>query len=88
MANTKSAKKRVLQSEKHRRHNVSRRSMIRTYIKRVQAAIDSDDKNTAMQAFTTVQSVLDKQARKGLIHKNKAARNKANLAMRISNMAA
>ncbi|MGL4900160.1 MAG: 30S ribosomal protein S20, partial [Shewanella sp.] len=47
MANSKSAKKRALQSEKRRQHNASRRSMLRTYVKKVIAAIKAGDHKTA-----------------------------------------
>lgn len=87
MANIKSAKKRVLTSEKRRKHNVSRRSMMRTFIKKVYAAIAAGDKEAAQQAFNVMQPIVDRQATKGLIHKNKAARHKSNLAAQIKNMA-
>ncbi|MCY6789284.1 30S ribosomal protein S20, partial [Escherichia coli] len=47
MANIKSAKKRAIQSEKRRQHNASRRSMVRTFIKKVYAAIAAGDKEAA-----------------------------------------
>ncbi|MBU2881183.1 30S ribosomal protein S20 [Psychrosphaera sp. B3R10] len=77
MANIKSAKKRVITSEKSRQHNASRRSMMRTYMKRVVAAIEAGQKETAVEAFTALVPVLDRYATKGLIHKNKAARHKS-----------
>ena len=51
MANIKSAKKRAIQAEKARKHNASRRSMTRTFIKKVVAAIASGDKAAAQAAF-------------------------------------
>lgn len=87
MANIKSAKKRVVQSEKRRKHNASRRSMMRTYIKKVYAAVAAGDKQAAETAFQTMQTVVDRQATRGLIHKNKAARHKANLAKQIKALA-
>ncbi|WP_035344311.1 MULTISPECIES: 30S ribosomal protein S20 [Dickeya] len=86
MANIKSAKKRAVQSEKRRKHNASRRSMMRTFIKKVYAAIASGDKEAAQKAFNDMQPVVDRQASKGLIHKNKAARHKSNLTAQISAM--
>ena len=83
MANIKSAKKRALQSEKRRKHNASRRSMVRTYMKKVLAAIASGDKENAQKAFDTAQPLLDRMATKGLIHKNKAARHKSRLNAKI-----
>ena len=86
MANIKSAKKRAIQSEKRRQHNASRRSMVRTFIKKVYAAIAAGDKETAQNAFNDMQPLVDRHAAKGLIHKNKAARHKANLAAQIKAM--
>ncbi len=85
MANIKSAKKRAVQSEKARKHNASRRSMMRTFIKKVYAAIEAGDKAAALKAFNEMQPIVDRQAAKGLIHKNKAARHKANLTARSTN---
>ncbi|ATA26636.1 30S ribosomal protein S20 [Brenneria goodwinii] len=86
MANIKSAKKRAVQSEKRRKHNASRRSMMRTFIKKVYAAIATGDKEAAQNAFNDMQPIVDRQASKGLIHKNKAARHKSNLVARINAM--
>ena len=72
MANIKSAKKRAITSEKNRQHNASRRSMMRTYFKKVTAAIEAGDKEAAQQAFSVATPILDRYATKGLIHKNKA----------------
>ncbi|MGF1757839.1 30S ribosomal protein S20 [Photobacterium sagamiensis] len=83
MANIKSAKKRAITSEKRRQHNASRRSMMRTFFKKVIAAIEAGEKENATKAFADMQPVLDRMATKGLIHKNKAARDKARLAAKI-----
>ncbi|MDO6427830.1 MULTISPECIES: 30S ribosomal protein S20 [Thalassotalea] len=83
MANSKQAKKRAVQSEKRRQHNASRRSMMRTLVKKVIAAIEAGDKDTATKEFAAVSPILDRYASKGLIHKNKAARNKSRLNARI-----
>lgn len=79
MANIKSAKKRAIQAEKNRQHNASRRSMMRTYMKKVMSAIEAGNKEDATKAFAEIQPVLDCYATKGLIHKNKAARHKSRL---------
>lgn len=79
MANSKSAKKRAVQSEKRRQHNASRRSMMRTLLKKVSAAIEAGDKEKASQEFATAVPILDRYASKGLIHKNKAARSKSRI---------
>ena len=83
MANIKSAKKRAITSEKSRKHNASRRSMMRTFMKKVLVAIASGDKDAATKAFVEVQPILGRYATKGLIHKNKAARHKSRLSAQI-----
>ena len=79
MANSKSAKKRAIQSEKRRQHNASRRSMMRTLLKKVIAAIEAGDKEKATTEFSAAAPIIDRYASKGLIHKNKAARSKSRL---------
>jgi len=88
LANSKSAKKRALQSEKRRQHNASRRSMLRTYVKRVIPAIKSGDHKAATEAFAIAKPNVDRMATKGLIHKNKAGRQKARLNAKIKAIAA
>jgi len=87
LANIKSAKKRAIQAEKRRQHNAGRRSMTRTCIKKVIAAIEAGDKEAAQTAFTAAVPVLDRMATKGLIHKNKAARHKSRLNAQIKALA-
>ncbi len=79
MANTKSAKKRVLQNEKRRKRNMSLRSRFRTYVKNVLKAIQQQDKELANSAFKAAVPIIDGMVTKGLIHKNKAARHKSRL---------
>jgi small subunit ribosomal protein S20 len=83
MANSAGSKKRARQAEKRRSHNVSMRSMARTYLKKVVAAIDSGDKNAAQTAYITAVSVMDKSVAKGMFGKNKAARHKSRLSAKI-----
>ena len=83
MANTAQSKKRARQNEKHRQHNASERSMMRTYMKKVIAAIETGQKEAANEVFKTATSILDKMVSKGLIHKNKAARHKHRLNAKI-----
>ena len=86
MANTKQAKKRVRQSEKHRKLNASMRSMLRTYIKKVIAAIASGDQKVATTALQEATPIIDRMAGKGIIHKNKAARHKSRLTQHVKKM--
>lgn len=84
MANSASARKRARQAETNRQANASRRSMMRTYMKKVIAAIEAGDKDKAQDAFKVAESILDRSANKGLIHKNKAARHKSRLTAKIN----
>ena len=79
MANIASAKKRARQSEVRRQHNASHRSMLRTFMKKVDVAIESKDKEAAASAYQATVPVIDSAVSKGLIHKNKAARHKSRL---------
>jgi small subunit ribosomal protein S20 len=62
------------------------RSMLRTYVKRVIKAIQVGDKAKAESEYRTAVPVLDRMARKGLIHANKAARHKSRLNQHIRDM--
>ena len=88
MANTAQARKRARQAEKSRQHNASIRSMLRTYIKKVVKAIATGNKAQAEAAYQAAVPVIDRTARKGLIHANKAARHKRRLNQHVRNMQA
>ena len=79
MANSPQAKKRARQGESRRRHNASFRSMVRTYIKKVDAAIEGGDHTAATEAYKNAVPIIDRMADKRIIHKNKAARHKSRL---------
>jgi small subunit ribosomal protein S20 len=87
VANTKSAKKRAVQSEQHRKHNASMKSIYRTYIKKVEAAVIANKKDEAIQALKQSIPVIDKMVTKKILDKNKAARHKSRLNARIKKMA-
>ncbi|MCG8317624.1 MAG: 30S ribosomal protein S20 [Pseudomonadales bacterium] len=83
MANSPQARKRARQAENSRRHNAGLRSMVRTYIKKTQSAIESGDKAAAQEAFTKAVPVIDGMVNKGILHKNKASRHKSRLNAKI-----
>lgn len=83
MANSASSRKRARQAERRRSHNVALRSRMRTFIKKVIAAIETGDKSAAETAYREAVPVIDSSADKGVIHKNKAARHKSRLNARI-----
>ncbi len=87
MANSAQAKKRARQAEKHRRHNAAQRSEMRTYIKKTLKAIAAGSKADAEEAYKRAVPKIDRLARKGLIHANKAARHKSRLNAKIKAMA-
>ena len=87
MANIKSAKKRVRQSERNRLRNISARSMVRSALRKVVKAIEVKDKAAAVAAFAVAQPLMDRYASRGLIHKNKAARHKSRLNAKIRELA-
>ena len=86
MANSSQAKKRARQAQKHRVRNASHRSMYRTYLKRVGTALESGDGEAAQAALDAAVPVLDKMVRRGILHRNKAARHKSRLNAKIRAM--
>ena len=88
MANSPQARKRARQAEKRRAHNSSLRSLVRTVIKKVYAAIGSGDASAAKTAYDNAVPVIDRMADKGIIHKNKAARHKSRLNAHIKALSA
>ena len=88
MANSPQARKRARQNDKARAHNASLRSMARTYVKKVIAAVNAGDVEAAKTALAAAVPVIDRIADKGIIHKNKAARHKSRLSAAIKAMAA
>ena len=88
MADSPQAKKRARQAEKRRTHNASLRSLVRTKIKHVVAAIVTGDAEQAKAALDSAVPVIDRMADKGIIHKNKAARHKSRLNAQVKALAA
>jgi small subunit ribosomal protein S20 len=83
LANTKSAEKRAHQAIKRRARNMAQRSEVRSAIKSVVTAVETGTKDVAAAALKKATPVIDAMARKGLIHKNKAARHKSRLNAQI-----
>ena len=86
MANIKSAKKRIGVAEKKRIQNVAVKSEIKTYLKKYKAAIDAGKVEDATTLLNTCQGLLDSAATDNVIHKNKAARQKARLHKQLGNI--
>lgn len=87
MANSPQAKKRARQAEKSRIRNAGQRSNLRTFVKKVIAAVKAGNKEQAQAAFKAAVPVIDSAVNKGLIHKNKAARSKSRLNDKLRAMA-
>lgn len=87
MANTKQASKRARQAVGRRERNVAARSMLRTVIKKVRAAIETKQKDTANAAFKAAMPIIDSMSRKGIVPKNAAARYKSRMNRHIKALA-
>lgn len=79
MANTKSAKKRIRQTEKRTQHNRLYRASARTYVKKVRSLIAEGKVEEAEQVARQAYQTLDKAARKDIVHPRNAARRKGRL---------
>lgn len=79
-----SAAKRHRQSEKRRLHNKAIRSEVRTSAKGVELAVTQGDPKAADDAYRQFSSLIDSASRKGVFHKNTAARKKSRLAKKVN----
>ena len=84
MANIKSAKKRILVSNKKAARNKSIRSAVKTSIKKVEAAVAAGDREAAAAALVSATSTIDKAESKGVYHKNNAARKVSRLSKAVN----
>lgn len=87
MANSPQAKKRARQNEKRFAVNKARRSRIRTYLRKVEEAIESGNKESAVAALRAAQPELMRGVTKGVYHKNTASRKLSRLNARVKSMA-
>jgi len=86
MANTASAQKRIRQTAKRTARNNARKSRMRTFVKKVEAAIESGDKATAQAALIAAQPEMQRASGKGVIHANTVARKLSRLSARIKSL--
>jgi small subunit ribosomal protein S20 len=84
MPHHKSAEKRLRQTEKRTATNRARLSRVRTFVKKVETAIGSGDKEAAQSALRIAQPELHRATTKGVLHKNTVARKLSRLAARIN----
>lgn len=87
MANSPQAKKRARQNERRLEVNKARRSRIRTFIRKVEEAIEAGEKDAASAALKAAQPELMRGVSKGVYHKNTAARKMSRLAARVKALA-
>ena len=86
MPNIKSSSKRVLLSQKAAAKNKAARSVMKTNIKKFETAVQDGDRDAAASAYNVAVKTIDRAATRGLIHKNKAARRKSSLTLKLNAM--
>ncbi len=87
MANTTSAKKAVRKIARRTAVNRSRRSKMRTFVRKVEDAIASGDATAAQVALATAEPIMMRAAQKGVVHKNTASRSISRLTRRVKALA-
>jgi small subunit ribosomal protein S20 len=88
MANTKSAKKAARASARKTDVNKSRRTRMRTFVKKVEAALEAKDATAAAEALKQAEPVMARAAQQGVIHRNTASRKVARLAKQVKLLSA
>lgn len=83
MANTRSALRDIKKSRKRAERNQSVRSAIKTFVKKTRVAIAAGEEN-AFELLQATSSLVDKSAKRNIIHKNAANRRKSRLAKRLN----
>ena len=86
MANIKSAEKRNRQNKVRYERNHAKVSRIRTFLRKVEEAITSGNKDSATTSFKEVQPELHKGVSRGLLHRNTVARKLSRLSARIKSI--
>ncbi len=83
MANNPSAEKRIRQTEKRTERNRARRSRVRTFLRKVELALDAGKKAEAVAAFQAAQPEMQRAVGKGVLHLNTVSRKLSRLSARI-----
>ncbi len=86
MVNKKSAKKRIITNKNRNKINKIKKSIIKTYIKKIKVYISKKNKLKSIKIYRILQSILDRFSCKGFIHINKISRYKSNLSKLINNL--
>ncbi|MES2754365.1 MAG: 30S ribosomal protein S20 [Pseudomonadota bacterium] len=87
MANTPQAKKRIRRNDRRAEVNGARVGRIRTFVKKVEAALEAGDKSAAATALQAAQPEMARGVAKGVLHKNTASRKFARLTKAVSALA-
>lgn len=87
MAHHASAKKSIRQTERRSAVNRARISRVRSFIKKIETAIDAGDKKVAAEALKAAQPVIHRGVRAGVLHRNTASRKLSRLSARIKTLA-
>ena len=86
MANTPQAKKRIRRNDKRAEINGARVGRIRSFVKKVESAIEGGDKDAAAQALAAAQPELARGVARGVLHKNTASRKLSRLTKRVATL--
>ena len=86
MANIKSAKKRILTNAKRAARNKAAKSEVKTYVKKVYAAIEGGNKDEAKKALSNLQAVMGRATAKGIYKKNTHARTISRMYLAVDKM--
>jgi len=84
MANTPQAKKRIRRNDNRAEINGARKSRIRGFVKKVEAALEAGDKDAAKTALQAAQPEMARGVARGVLHKNTVARKMSRLSKRVA----
>lgn len=84
MANTKSAEKRIRQTETRRLRNKQHRTRMRSAVKTLRAAVEAGDADTARELLPQTISIVNHTAQRGVVHRNLAARTTSRLTKAVA----
>ncbi len=87
MPNIKSAKKRVLLTKVQNEKNKAAKSVLKTNLKKFDAALAEGNREQADSAYKAAVKTIDESVKKGILHKNNAARKKSSITLKLNQMA-
>ena len=87
MPNIKSAKKRVQLTKVNNERKKAAKSLLRTNVKKFDAAVEAGNKEQADSAYKAAVKTVDQAVKKGILHKNTAARKKSSMTLKMNKLA-